>query len=404
MAMVDARKMDGGIGYSKSWLAGERAAQKLKFSKQESTTPEIQSLPNRSSMMAALTLLLCISLFMFYTAAAPSHSTTSHAPPSPASPTHVMSDRPSTNSSSGHLRLSGNHTGSLAPVLDVNFADPSVIRTNGGYYAFATQGNGHRVQMANSTDLLSGWALVDSDPLPMDGWTTGKEMWAPDVRRLGNGTYVMYFTGRKKDKEDDGHCVGVARSKNVAGPYEMDEEPWTCHADQGGAIDPSGFLDETTGRRYVVYKIDGNFIGHGGDCGNSVDPLVPTPIMLQEVSAADGSTHIGDPVEILDRTDEDGPLVEAPNLVRVAGRYVLFFSSHCYNSDEYDAKYAIADEITGPYRRAEKPIVNGTSLDVVGPGGVTSTERGGGIVFHGWCEEHSRCMYAMPYEWVKDSR
>lgn len=32
---------------------------------------------------------------------------------------------------------------------------------------------------------------------------------------------------------------------------------------QGGAIDPAGFV-ESDGSHYVVYKIDGNSIGHGG--------------------------------------------------------------------------------------------------------------------------------------------
>ncbi|CRK23815.1 hypothetical protein BN1708_018068, partial [Verticillium longisporum] len=49
--------------------------------------------------------------------------------------------------------------------------------------------------------------------------------------------------------------------------------------------------------------------------------------MLQEVGP-DGFTKIGNPVQILDRTEADGPLVEAPDIVRLEdGTYVLFFSS-----------------------------------------------------------------------------
>lgn len=36
--------------------------------------------------------------------------------------------------------------------------------------------------------------------------------------------------------------------------------------------------------------------------------------MLQQVSMSDGVTLIGDPVELLDREEADGMLVEAPNL------------------------------------------------------------------------------------------
>lgn len=47
-----------------------------------------------------------------------------------------------------------------------------------------------------------------------------------------------------------------------------------CPLSQGGAIDASGYDDN--GQRYVVYKVDGNSIGHGGACGNDGrQPLAP---------------------------------------------------------------------------------------------------------------------------------
>lgn len=82
-------------------------------------------------------------------------------------------------------------------------------------------------------------------------------------------------------------------------------------------------------------EIDGNNAGHGGDCGNSVEPVVSTPIMLQKM-LRDGVTPDGEPVQILDRTAEDGPLVEAPYLVRSKeGVYFLFFSSGCTRQSTY---------------------------------------------------------------------
>lgn len=87
-----------------------------------------------------------------------------------------------------------------------------------------------------------------------------------------------------------------------------------------------------------MYKIDGNSIGNGGSCGNTVDPIVPTPIMLQQVQS-DGVTAVGNPQQILVNGEYDGPLVEAPSLSRIADPtsaggqlYILFFSSNCYRS------------------------------------------------------------------------
>jgi hypothetical protein len=71
--------------------------------------------------------------------------------------------------------------------------------------------------------------------------------------------------------------------------------------------------------------------------------------MLQEVEA-DGVTPIGKPVQILDRDDSDGPLVEALDIVRTAeGVYILFHSSHCFTSPQYDVRYATATNVMGPY-------------------------------------------------------
>jgi beta-xylosidase len=178
----------------------------------------------------------------------------------------------------------------------------------------------------------------------------------------------------------------MARSKVVEGPYVATDQPLACHAELGGAIDPSGYRDPSTGLRYVLYKIDGNHNGHGGDCGNSVEPIVPTPLILQQVGS-DGVSPIGKAVTILDRDYSDGPLVEAPSLYRSPeGIYFLFYSSHCFASPDYDVRYATATNIAGPYTKAPKPvIVSGVSADgpnLMGPGGADISVDGKLLVFH----------------------
>lgn len=161
----------------------------------------------------------------------------------------------------------------------------------------------------------------------------------------------MYYAGEVASAPGK-HCIGVATAENITGPYTPATSPLICDLKSGGAIDPSGFQDPSTKKRYVVYKVDGNSLGNGGDCGNTVEPIVPTPIMLQELED-DGFTPIGDPVQLLDRIDEDGPLVEAPNLIYTDQgqyRYVLFYSSHCWNTPQYSIRYAVsATNVSGPY-------------------------------------------------------
>ena len=115
--------------------------------------------------------------------------------------------------------------------------------------------------------------------------------------------------------------------------------------------------------------------------------------MLQEVSADDGTTPIGDPVQILDRGDADGPLVEAPSLMRVpdatsAGGwlYILFFSSNCYAGGQYDTSYATSSNGIKnggkDYAKAGKPLlVTGTS-GLYSPGGLDVDPGAKRVLFH----------------------
>lgn len=196
---------------------------------------------------------------------------------------------------------------------------------------------------------------------------------------------MMYYTDALV-RRPASHCLGVATSQTIMGPYTPLEQPWACPDPNtiGGAIDPDGFFDVSTGKRYVTYKVDGNSIGHGGSCNNAIAPQVPTPIMLQEVGP-DGITNIGGPIQILDRDDSDGPLIEAPALHRSEeGIYFLFFSSNCFTTPLYDTSYATATNIAGPYTKTSRPLlITGDGPELVGPGGLDVVHGGQMVLFHG---------------------
>jgi beta-xylosidase len=305
--------------------------------------------------------------------------------------------------------LSSTFTSVTGPVIKRNFPDPSAIKVEHVWHAFATNdvNGGPHVQVAVSNDFES-WTYLEKDALPTVGpWSNGVGIWAPDVVQLvrvsliyttpgghhdpkadldpiqNNGSFVLYYSATVASSPAQ-HCVGVATSSNVEGPYISTSTPFACPLSIGGAIDADGFLDPSTGKRYVVYKVDGNSLGHGGACKNGVQPLLPTPIHLQEVQE-DGITPIGDPVTILDRIDSDGPLVEAPSLhISPEGIYFLFFSSNCYTTTHYDVKYATATNVTGPYTRAAGALLStGDGPNLVGPGGAdVAGDPGGCMVFH----------------------
>lgn len=82
----------------------------------------------------------------------------------------------------------------------------------------------------------------------------------------------------------------------------------------------------------------------------------------------------------------------------VAGVYVLFFSTGCYDGEGYQTKYAYSSSVEGPYIRANETLLETPDLGLVGPGGATSTEDGTLILaLHGYCGS-TRCMYVVEYE------
>lgn len=189
----------------------------------------------------------------------------------------------------------------------------------------------------------------------------------------------MYFSARA-NFGNFRHCVGAAISPSITVPFSPLPQPLFCPQDEGGAIDASGFKD-AQGQRYVVYKVDGNVLGHGGSCNNFIGPIVPTPIMLQKVEG-DGVTLASDaPVAILNRDDADGPLVEAPSLMYKNNMYYLFYSSNCYSTTAYDVSWATATNIQGPYQKVGTLFQTGTD-DLTAPGGASVASDGVHMVFH----------------------
>ena len=319
------------------------------------------------------------------------------------------------------------------PLLSLNFPDPCIIRdpSSGTWYAFATgswsppnttsntssssnssssssspPGGGtsyKNIQAASAPSPSGLWTyLPTADPLPSPGsWTPGpgpiSQIWAPSVVALNSSAYVLYYTALLSGNYSRFHCIGAATATELLGPYTPLPQPVVCPVDKGGAIDPAGFVDPASGRRYLVYKVDGNALGEGGECNNGVEPVQGTPIVLQEVEAGDGVSLRGEGVEVLDRDEgDDGPLVEAPDLMAVGGgRYVLFYSNHCWDGPGYSVNYAVAEggNVSGPYERAQggRLIGTGDGFNVTAPGGA-ATEGGGWMVFHGNCPQ-GRCLF-----------
>jgi beta-xylosidase len=256
------------------------------------------------------------------------------------------------------------------PVYGKNFADPQVVAVDNIFYAFATNGALGNVQTLTSPDLVSWDEVGDALPV-LPSWTSPGRVWAPEVAVHAADRYVMYYTSR--DDVSDRQAVGVAVASVPEGPYvDKSSQPLISQVDEGGSIDASPFQD-STGRRWLYWKNDGNAIG------------VDTWIYASELSA-DGLTLTG-PVHRLIKQDLEweGNLVEAPYMVEREGTFHLFYSANAFDKAAYAVGHARCESPTGPCTKSGAPILT-TSPDAAGPGHnmVLHTAGRDWFIYHAW--------------------
>ncbi|KAM3472988.1 hypothetical protein MY8738_008617 [Beauveria namnaoensis] len=249
----------------------------------------------------------------------------------------------------------------------VNFPDPTLIWGDGSWKAMSTSSDGKGVPIATSEDSFD-WNLTPNDALPDKGpWDAG--------------VYVMYYAAHRYSGS---HCIGAATSNTVMGPYTPQNQPLVCDDDNGGVIDPSGYDDGND--RWLVWKVDGNSKGGATTCqpGIPSGDYIPTPIKIQRMTR-DGLTLLDAPKTILENEgrSNDG-VVEAASLYKVpGGDFVVFYSAHCFSSDDYDIEYAWSSTVDGKYEDRRILFRSADHIGIYGPGHCDIDPNGVNMVFHG---------------------
>ena len=277
-----------------------------------------------------------------------------------------------------------------------DFPDPFVLADAGGYYAYATNGQGKNVQVMRSPDLRAWSAQADAMPV-LASWvrSTNSMVWAPEVIRIG-AQYVLYYTAH--DRGLDRQCVGAAVAAAPGGPYrDASPGPLVCQVAEGGTIDAAPFA--SGGKLYLYFKNDGNCC------------KLQTHLYGQELRA-DGLALVGSPKILLSNERAwEGAVVEAPTMIERDGRFYLFYSANDYAGGAYAIGYAGCTGPLGPCTAAaENPILK-SRVDaprLTGPGHQAIFQADGQtfIAYHAWEElaggvrGNRRFMYLDKLEWV----
>lgn len=160
-----------------------------------------------------------------------------------------------------------------APVFrDVSVHDPSIIKAEDGYFYIY----GSHMAAARTKDLMHwesistnagrGCKLVDNVQEQMKEaleWAQTDTFWAPDVCRLNDGRYYMYYCCCRGDSPLS--AMGVAVSENAQGPYKdlgvFLKSGMIGKSEDGNAynatvhpnvVDPNVFFDKD-GKLWMVY-------------------------------------------------------------------------------------------------------------------------------------------------------
>ncbi|NDL58734.1 family 43 glycosylhydrolase [Phytoactinopolyspora sp. XMNu-373] len=257
------------------------------------------------------------------------------------------------------------------PVYDRDFPDPAVIRAEDAWFAYATNSSLGHLPVLRSDDLVDWVAAGDAMP-ELAPWVTAGRTWAPEVAVHAPDRFVVYYTAL--DTKTQRQCVGRAVASSPEGPFvDESDRPMICQDDLGGSIDASPFTD-ADGRRYLLWKNDGNAVG------------VDTWIYAQPL-ADDGLELTGDPVRLIKQDQPwEGHLVEAPFMWLREGRYYLFYSANDYGSSSYAVGYAVCDGPLGPCTKPGSEPILATTDDAAGPGHCMLIEHDGRtwMVHHAW--------------------
>ncbi len=241
--------------------------------------------------------------------------------------------------------------------MEIFFADPTIWVEDGKYYLTGTKGG----------DGAPGFALLESRDLKNwsrpEGFSDQEYMiltkgdrtfgtrgfWAPQIFRANQMYYLTYTANEQTVLAESSSLKGPFRQKEV-GPIDGSEKN----------IDSFVFKDDDG--RYYLYHVrfnNGNYLWVAefdirtgkikpetlSKCFNQTEPWEATPNF------------------------ESAPIMEGPTVLKMKGKYYLFYSANHFKNIDYAVGYAVADSPFGPWvKYAGNPILHRSIVGENGSG------------------------------------
>jgi hypothetical protein len=245
------------------------------------------------------------------------------------------------------------------PLITTTFtADPSAHVFEGKIYIYPSH---DRYSSALGDNSGGGYDMVDYHVFSLDDgfaapavdhgvaldlkdvpWAS-KQAWAPDAA-YKNGTYYLYFPAKDKNGL---FRIGVAVSKDPAGPFTPDPEP----IKGSYSVDPAVFVDDD-GQAYMYFGGlgGGQLERYGSTISDKSLANAPRVVkMAADMRSFDGEIR---GIRLLDRpAGPDGPgaqavsFFEAPWMHKYQGKYYFSYSS----GTSHLLCYAVGDSPFGPF-------------------------------------------------------
>jgi len=295
----------------------------------------------------------------------------------------------------------------IKPIKDehanlLTIRDPMILPVEDTYYLIGTQppyweGINDGVHMWSSKDLehfTYHGLIVKREDIPEDMWCKDR-FWAPEVFDGKDGYFYVTFNC-KNESEQYAHDfgVGVARAKNITGPYEILTVNEPASSPMEPCIDGTFFRDDD-GTLWLGFNYSGEF----DDC--------IMKLMLGKFDPETGKVYDVQTVATNGKEGEwDSIGVEGQCIVKRNGIYYQWYSSWTHG---YNAGILTAESMNGPWKKCPLNPILGDNESWVRAGHNHSFRGFDGqdyIVFHANPknpEDGTReSMYIVPVEYKED--